>query len=119
MAVQAIWFCVASLRQEPLALRYGCHLRLNCCDSSNLLFCVHLIGELQRRVVEAREVFDLLAGLLRDEAGDEQARIVVAVGAVEPQLVADDRAAEIEADVVVAGELVVRRDDSPGRSDPG
>ena len=37
MAVQAIWFCVASSGTKRLAVRYGCHLRLNCCVSSNLL----------------------------------------------------------------------------------
>ena len=38
MAVQAIWFCDASSGTNLLALRYGCHLRLNCCDTSNLSF---------------------------------------------------------------------------------
>ena len=119
MAVHAIWFCVASLRQElagvairlPLAVELLCQLEL--------VVLVQLIGELQRRVVEPREVLDLLAGLQRDESRDEQTRVVVAVGAVEPQLVADDRAAEIEADVVVARELVARPARSPGRSVPG
>jgi hypothetical protein len=99
---------VASSGRNALALRYGCHLRLNCCEISNLSLR-DLVRDLDRRVVQTREVLDLLAGFERDEAGDEQARVVVAICRVEPQFVADDGAAEIGAEIVVARELVVAR----------
>jgi hypothetical protein len=37
IAVHAIWFCVASIGTNVLALRYGCHFRLSCSVISNLL----------------------------------------------------------------------------------
>jgi hypothetical protein len=58
-----------------------------------LVVLVQLVGELHGGIVESREIFDLFAGLLGDEPGNEQPGVVVAIGRVEPQLAAHDRSA--------------------------
>ena len=94
-------------RHERAGIAIGLPLAVHLLRQLELVVLRQLVGQLQCRVVETRKVLDLFVGLGGDEAGNHQARVVVTIGRVEPQLVADDRTTQIEADIVVAGELVV------------
>ena len=94
-------------RQERAGIAIGLPLAIDLLGQLELVVLRHLVGELQRGVVEACEELHLFVGFFRDETWNQQAGVVVAIGRVEPQLVAHDGPAEVKADVVVAGELVV------------